>query len=332
MQNSCSVFFKKVPITFRIQQVLRPNTISTPSCEQLYVCSTFSFPSFSSFTLDHPHTMTTSHPNYTCLKQTSTLQQLAPAIESQPQSCIGHGKEPFLKIERLTLARAPNIEALILNQMEALQRKDPSHTCYDLTTSLKEFESGNEFQPQKHIVGGEEELKRRVLACKKIEICQLHLHNIKALTWKQIGALERNIPFAKQILCSSDTSRPANQASAEASVVAPADNSFSKSTPRGFALKCAFIRAQGDAGTCMFGPLALLFDQNKKQYMMFEHSRGPNETCRSFSFAADAICSSKFSDVEGNWTVLNLDNDRKTLYLAFKAHVDMLEFLTRIRW
>lgn len=276
--------------------------------------------------------MTTNSPNYTCLKQTSTLQQLEYAIDSQPQDCIRHGKKEFLNFERLTLARAPNIEALILNQMEALQRKDLSHTCHDLATSLKEFESGIESQPQKHIVGGEEELKRRVLACKKIEICQLHLHNIEALTWKQIGALERNIPFAKQIPGPPDTSIPANQPSAEASVVAPTGTLFPKSTPRGYALKCAFIKSRTDAGTCMFGPLSLLFDQDKKQYTMFEHSRGPNEACRSFSFPAESIYSSKFTDVEGNWMVVGLENDGKTLYMVFKEHVGMLDFLTRIRW
>lgn len=133
----------------------------------------------------------------------------------------------------------------------------------------------------------------------------------------------------KQDPCSST---PVDQRSAEASIAAPADTSFPNSGSHHFALKRAFIKARNDADKCMIGPLSLLFDQDKKQYRMLEHSRLPSETCRSFSFAADAICSSKFSDVEGNWVVLGLHKGRKTLYLAFKEQVDMLGFLTKIRW
>lgn len=165
-----------------------------------------------------------------------------------------------------------------------------------------------------------------------METCQLHLLNMKALSLRRIEALERNMASTKQDPCPSDTSIPVDQRSAEASVAAPADTSFSNSGPHDFALKCAFIKARNDAGTCMFGPLSQLFDQDKKQYTMLEHSRLPCETCRSFSFAADALCSSRFSDLEGNWVVLGLQKDRKRLYLAFKEQVDMLDFLTKIQW
>ena len=278
--------------------------------------------------------MTTNQINYTRLEQSLMLtKQPEPTIKYQPQECIVSSElEQLLNVERLMLDHAPDIEALILKQMKALQRKDLNNTCRNLPKSLKEFALEVACQPQNRIFDDEEELKRLVLAREAIETCHLHLINIKALTFKRIEALELSIAFTKQDPRHSNTTTPVAKPSAEASVAAPAYSSSSNLRPHRFALKYAFIKSRNDAGRCLFGPLSLLLDQEKKQYTMLEHSRRSGETCRSFSFAADAISSSKFSDVEGNWLVLNLDKDGKTVYVTFEEQVDMLDFLTRIRW
>lgn len=279
--------------------------------------------------------MTTNGSNCTCHERTSTYKQPEPTIDFQRQNCIVNDEQEQLPIlERLTRARkllqaghvpAPSIEALILKRIKALQQQNPNHTCHDMPTNLKEIASAVVSQPESYVVGDEEELKRLVLAREVIETLHLHLSNIDALTLERIEALERNIAFKEQDLCPPDVLMPTGQPS-EALIATSAENSSYTRQYR-VALSSAFITASNEAGTCMFGPLSLLFDQDKKQYKVLEHSHG-----RSISFAADAILWTKFSDVEGSWLELGLDKYSKTLYMAFEKHVDMLDFLTRIRW
>jgi len=286
--------------------------------------------------------MTTNESNYSCLEQTSMPKQPEPATISQPQDyTVSDEQKQFLNVERLTLARkvlqaghahAPNIEALILKQIEGSQRDNPNSTCHHLPTSLMEFALTVASQPQNYIVGDEEELKRLILARKVMETHHLHLPNPNALAQKRIQALERNFAFTKQDPRLSDTSTPVDQPSVEASVAAPADTSPSNSRQHRFTLTAAFFAASNDVGTCMFRPLSLLFDQNKKHCTELEHFRHSSGACRSVSFAADAIRWTQFSDVEGSWLTLGLHEDLKTLYLVFEKQADMLDFLTRIRW
>jgi hypothetical protein len=186
-------------------------------------------------------------------------------------------------------------------------------------------------QPQNYHVGDGEELKRLVLARNVMETRHLHLPTFNALFLERMEALERNITSTKQDPHPSDISIPMDQPSSEAPITTPTDTSFSKSRHYCVALTAAFITMSNDGGTRMFGPLSLLFDQEKKQYTVLEHSRTSSETCRSVSFAADAILWTQFSDVEGDWLTLGLHKYSKTLYLVFEKQVDMLDFLTRIR-
>jgi len=125
--------------------------------------------------------------------------------------------------------------------MKASQRNNTNHTCHNLPTSLEQVALTVVSQPQKYIVGDGEELKHLVLARKVMESRHLHLPTFNALSLKRIEALEQNIAIEKQDPGPSRTSIPMDQPSAEPSIAAPADTSFSKSRQYRFALTCAFI-------------------------------------------------------------------------------------------